>query len=301
MRGRKITLWDGGHRVPCFIRWPAGKLGEPRDINELTQIQDLLPTLIDLCGLKAPKEPQFDGTSLAGLLRGSENKLPDRMLVVQFSRMDHQVPVKGDASVLWKNWRLMNGTDLYDIAADPGHEHNLAEKHPEVFRKMQGHYDRWWSDIEPRVNQLTDLTIGSDAEPVTMLSPADWQDVFLDQQRQVRDATARSGPWGLEVARDGEYVFELRRYPREANLALTAEAPPFKGVDGRLPPGKALAIAQAKLRVGELEKTRQLKPEDKFARFVMPLKKGKVTAQTWFYDESGKELCGAYYVYVQRQ
>ena len=51
MRGRKIDLYDGGHRVPCFVRWPAGNLGSPRDIGELTQCQDILPTLIDLCGL----------------------------------------------------------------------------------------------------------------------------------------------------------------------------------------------------------------------------------------------------------
>lgn len=301
MKGRKITLWEGGHRVPCFIRWPSGKLGEPRDIDELTQIQDLLPTLIDLCGLKAPPAPQFDGTSLARLLRGEEKSLPDRMLVVQFSRMDHQVPIQGEASVLWKKWRLIKGTELYDMATDPGHEHNLAEKKPEIVEKMRAHYERWWADIEPRVNEYVTLTIGSDAEPVTMLSAADWQDVFLDQQRQVRDATARSGPWGLEVARDGNYVFELRRYPREADLELTSDAPPFRGVDGRLPAGKALPIAKAKLRVGELEKTRNVNPDDKFVRFELPLKQGPVKAQTWFYDESGKDLCGAYYVYVQRQ
>jgi arylsulfatase len=70
MKGGKVTLWDGGHRVPMFLRWPAGKLGEPRDVDELTQVQDVLPTLIDLCELKGPADPQFDGVSLGGLLRG---------------------------------------------------------------------------------------------------------------------------------------------------------------------------------------------------------------------------------------
>jgi len=42
----EIDLYEGGHRVPCFI---AGRrrLGEPRDIGELTEAQDVLPTLID--------------------------------------------------------------------------------------------------------------------------------------------------------------------------------------------------------------------------------------------------------------
>ncbi|MBI4578535.1 MAG: hypothetical protein HY718_02465, partial [Planctomycetes bacterium] len=44
-----------------------------------------------------------------------------------------------------------------------------------------------------------------------------------------------------------------------------------------------------------------VKPGDTFASFVVPLHKGPAKAQTWFYDADGKELCGAYYVYVQRK
>ncbi len=106
LRGRKIDLYDGGHRVPCFVRWPKGKLRAPGDVAELTQVQDLLPTLIDLCGLKKPNV-RFDGLSLAGLLRGEQERLPDRMLVVQFNRMNAPQPVKGDAAVLWQRWRLV--------------------------------------------------------------------------------------------------------------------------------------------------------------------------------------------------
>jgi arylsulfatase A-like enzyme len=67
MRGKKGSLYDGGHRVPCFLRWPAGDFCPPGDYPELTQIQDLLPTLIDLCGL-TDSQADFDGTSLARLL-----------------------------------------------------------------------------------------------------------------------------------------------------------------------------------------------------------------------------------------
>lgn len=301
MKGKKVTLWEGGHRVPCFVRWPAGRLGEPRDVSELTHIQDLLPTLVDLCSLKPPPDPKWDGVSLAGLLRGDSSHLPDRMLVVQFSRMDHQAPVKGDAAVLWKRWRLINDKELYDLAADPKQEHDVATAHADIAAKMREHYDRWWADIEPAVNTLSDITIGSDAEPVTPLSAADWQDVFLDQQRQVRRGDARSGPWGLEAAREGEYVFELRRWPREADAPLRAGLPQFKQVDGSLPEGKALPIAKATLHVGTFEQTRDVKPGDTFVRFVVPLKKERIKARTWFYDADGKELCGAYYVYVQRK
>ena len=65
MRGAKASLYEGGHRVPCFIRWPAGGLRAAGDVRELTQIQDLLPTLLDLCGVRPPTRARFDGISLA--------------------------------------------------------------------------------------------------------------------------------------------------------------------------------------------------------------------------------------------
>ena len=43
MRGHKTMPYDGGHRVPLFVRWPAGKLGEPRDIDTLAHSTDILP------------------------------------------------------------------------------------------------------------------------------------------------------------------------------------------------------------------------------------------------------------------
>ena len=303
MRAGKVTLWDGGHRVPMFVRWPAGGIGDPRprDVDALTHVQDVLPTLIDLCGLKAPPDPQFDGISLVGLLRGTQPALPDRMLVVQFSRMNDATPDKFDSAVLWRKWRLLKGVELYDVASDLAQQRDVAAQHPDVVARMRAHYDAWWADVEPRVNVLSRLPIGTDAEPVTLLSAADWQDLLLDQQVQVRAGLARNAHWNLEVTRDGEYVFELRRWPREADLPLRAGAPPFKGVDGEIKEGKPLPIARARLKVGNAEGTADVSADDKCVRLTVRLKAGDVQAQTFFEDAAGAELCGAYYVYVERK
>jgi hypothetical protein len=212
--------------------------------------------------------------------------------------MNHAAPERGDATVLWKKWRLIKGIELYDVATDIAQEHDVAKEHSDVVAKMREHYEAWWADVEPRVNVLSRLIIGSDAAPLTLLSPADWQDLLLDQQLQVRTALARNAPWNLEVAHDGDYTFELRRWPREADLPLRAAAAPFKGVDGGFPDGKALPIAKAKLKVGDVELTAPVAVNDKLVRFTIALKKGDVQAQTWFYDDAGTALCGAYYVYV---
>ena len=108
MRGKKESLYEGGHRIPFFIRWPAGDLRSPGDIGELAQVQDVLPTLIELAGLPNPEGARFGGISLAGLLRGEQQALPDRKLVVQYSRPNQPVPRKWDAAILWKRWRLMS-------------------------------------------------------------------------------------------------------------------------------------------------------------------------------------------------
>jgi arylsulfatase A-like enzyme len=98
MREHKTSPYEGGHRVPFFIRWPNGNLGKPRIISELTEVQDILPTLIDLCNLKKPGNARFDGVSLAPLLTGKVDKLDDRMLVVEYENPSQSEENK---AVLW--------------------------------------------------------------------------------------------------------------------------------------------------------------------------------------------------------
>ncbi len=301
MRDGKISLYDGGHRVPCFFRWPAGRLGAPRDVGELAQVQDLLPTLIDLCGLAKPKDAGFDGTSLAGLLRGEADRLPDRMLVVQFSRMNAPRPSKGDAAVLWGRWRLVADGELYDVRADPAQKDDLAASRADVVAKMRAHYEAWWARVEPRLDEFGRITIGSDAENPLTLSPCEWQDSFLDQSAQVRQGLARNGAWGIEVERAGEYEFTLRRWPAEADAPISAGLPPFRHADGEFPAGKALAIAKARLRIGEFDASLPVAAGDKAVTFTARLPAGPAQLQTWFLDAEGGELCGAYYVTVRRR
>jgi hypothetical protein len=56
MRGKKGSFYDGGHRVPFFVRWPAGGVTGGFDIDDMTLHVDVLPTLVDLCALSVPSE-----------------------------------------------------------------------------------------------------------------------------------------------------------------------------------------------------------------------------------------------------
>jgi arylsulfatase len=301
MRGKKIDLWEGGHRVPFFIRWPQGEMGGGKDIDELTTVLDVLPTMVELCGLKTPAGAQFDGVSLAGLLRGSTKQLADRMLVIQFSRMNAPRPQKSDATVMWKKWRLVSDKELYDVAKDPGQKDNLInDRHP-IAARMRAHYEEWWKNVEPTLGTFQPIHIGSDKENPVLASPTEWADVFLDQGTQVRAGLRRNGVWHVMVERDGEYEFRLRRWAHDVDAAMRASLPAHKGELGSYPEGVALPIYKAELKVGDKRASLAVAESDTQSVFRMRLAKGRTTMQTWFYDEAGKEISGAYYVYVERK
>jgi arylsulfatase len=300
MRGGKKSLYEGGHRVPFFIRWPDGGLTGPEIVHELAQAQDVLPTLMDLADLPNPRGTTFDGVSLARLLRGQQQELPDRMLVVQYSRASRPIPRKWDAAILWKRWRLIDNTSLYDLDADPMQTWNVITAYPDVVAQMRTHYETWWEGVSPRVNKFSRLTIGSDAANPVQLAPPEWRNVELDKQRQVRTAPVMNGPWTLQVERAADYRVDLRRWPAEADAAITAGLPPYTAVDGRYVVGKALPIAQARLRVADFDQTVPVTATDKVISFTVNLPAGPTDLKTWFLDANGKLLTGAYYVSVRR-
>jgi len=309
MRGTKTTLWEGGHRVPCFIRYPGGRLGEPRDIGGLTQVQDLFPTLLDLAGVEAGVE--HDGMNLVPVLRGRGTVPEERMLIINYSRMpfgfEFAAPDapsrmrREGAGVLWKHWRLLEDRELYDLESDPRQQRNVIDEHPEVVRRMRARLDAWWSEVAGIANEPQPLVIGDPAENPVMLTACEWLDVFIDQQMQIRYADPKNGWWELEVAAAGEYVFELRRWPRESGLALDAACPETEITDGSLPAGRALPIRQAWLKLGTRPRVEQaVAPGDESVSFRLQLEAGRTRLYTWFDDEDGRPLVGAYYVYVER-
>ena len=309
MRGGKLQYYEGGHRVPCFVRWPAGELRGPGDIDTPAEMQDLLPTLIDLCELKTPANAKFDGQSLANVLRGKTDALPDRMLVVQYGPLNRpgvRTIEKWESCVIWGKWRLVNGKELYDIKSDIGQKHDVAVENAGVMARMRTHYEKWWSGVESTIHDFGRITIGSDRENPTPLICPDWQAcsaVNCSVGSTVLEAEGgpRGGPWGVHVERDGDYEIALRRWPADMNLPLTAPMPAKKLTVATLPAGKALPIAGAKLTIAGQELSAKTAAADKAAIFKVKLKGGTDTLlHGWFQDAGGNDLCGAFYADVRR-
>jgi hypothetical protein len=74
------------------------------------------------------------------LLRPASGGKPfaDRKLVVQYG----QIPKKFESCVIWGRWRLVKGTELYDIVADRAQKQDVASEQPAVIREMREHYER---------------------------------------------------------------------------------------------------------------------------------------------------------------
>src|SRR5262249_36981218 len=154
----------------------------------------------------------------------------------------------------------------------------------------------WWGRVAPSVNELSPIHVGSDAEDPILLSACDWQDVFLDQSRQVRQGLARNGARGGVVDPARTYEITLPRWRGGAGLPMVAGAPEYRGADGIYPAGVALPIASARLRVGSVEQSRRVAAADKGVTFRVALAAGPMPLQAGFEDAGGRTLCGAYYV-----
>ena len=295
MRGKKRSLYEGGHRVPLFIRWPEGGIEGGRDIDYLAHCQDLFPTLADLCGIKSGEEIEFDGVSLAPLLRNKNETFPDssRMLVVQYGSEEQNLK-KSNAAVLWKKWRLVKGKELYRIDADPGQENNLIHEHPEVAGKMRQYYEQWWAEAYPEFQKTRFINIGSKKANPMMLYSSDWYGSYADNFGNLAKGN-RIGEWKVDIMREGTYTFTLSRWPFEAHAALDVE------LDGPHGKGRAVPIREARLQIGDIDETQTAPRGTKFVRFTVDLAKGKQVLRTWFHDAEGIPLCSAYYVKIKYQ
>ncbi len=279
MRGGKIWGYENAHRVPFFIRWPAGGIGGGWDQNTLAAHIDLMPTLVEICGLETPEGADFDGRSLFPLLTEPETTWPERVLFVHNQRVDFPVKYK-DYQVLTPRWRLVkrDSEELYDIDLDMGQRNNIADQYPEVVLQLRQEYEKWWEDISQDFGLYDQTIIGSDQEnPLTLFS----HDTHVKDDHRI---------WILDVERDGEYAFKLARWPVEADKRIG------ENKEGDL----LLPLTQGHLIIGNVYKTMAVDPEAKYIEFVAHLKAGTTCLEAWFGETRSDKKFSAEFITVER-
>jgi arylsulfatase A-like enzyme len=146
LRGSKLSLYEGGLRVPC-IAWGPGTVpaGVTNDATVLAGV-DWFPTLCALCRASAPRGYTSDGEDLSPALLGKA-VARTKALFWEYGRNDKSFafPKGADRSpavaVRDGNWKLLvnadgSGAELYDLAADPNEARDLVAARPEVARRL---------------------------------------------------------------------------------------------------------------------------------------------------------------------
>jgi arylsulfatase len=303
MRGRKTTPYEGGHRVPFFIRWPSGDLMKPSNIEGLSQVQDILPTLLDLCNIKYENK-SFDGMSLADVLQAKANIPEDRTLYINYSRMplyfDYPSPYsnakirESETVVLYKNWRLIDDRELYDLTTDFSQQKNLIEDYPEIANLLRQKRKKWWETVESVANEIVKIPVGNEQENPMKITSCEWMNVLVDMQSQIWKGESKNSYWLLEITEAGTYRFELRRWPEESGLSF----------NDNIYNNQSIIISAARIYIAQGDQVfsqhKKVKPEDDKVSFNIDLEKGEIALHTWFLDHANNPLNGAYYVSVEK-
>ncbi len=158
MRGSKADLWDGGHRVPFVVRWPA-KVAAGSKSDDLICLTDLMATCAELLDTPLPKDAAEDSVSFAPALAGKPI-MTTRKGVIHHSVSGHFAYRQGNWKLLLAKgsggWTAPNEkaaaeagapiAQLYDLEKDPGETTNLYASHPEVAERLL-------AQLESDVNQ----------------------------------------------------------------------------------------------------------------------------------------------------
>ena len=235
------------------------------------------------------------------MLTQESKKFGNRMFVVQYG--GRIKPEKYYSCVVWDTWRMIGDKELYDLSSDPGQKTNVAEKQPIVLAKMKAFYENWWKGVEPEVEKLIPLWVGSAKENPIMLTSNNWMGVDVDNRNVVANAagTPRGGEMKIEVLETGNYLVELSRWPFHLNRKLTIAGPDKTFAETKLVTGRALPIEYGCLSLNNAEPlVNKNNPEATKISFEVKLTKGKNTIQSWFRDANGNDLKGAYYVKLNK-
>ncbi len=156
--GYKSDIWDGGHRIPFFVRWP-GKVKAGSVSTQLVCLSDLMATCAELVKSNLPPNAGEDSVNILPALFGTA-RTPLREAVVHHSghgyfaiRQDRWKLVFGPGSGGWSkptykeaNEQSLPPVQLYDMAADIGEKSNLQAKHPEVVDRLTKLLEKYVAD-----------------------------------------------------------------------------------------------------------------------------------------------------------
>lgn len=134
----KATLWEGGIRVPAFVRW-SEKIKPGQVTDQVAITMDWMVTILNLAGVKDQKNLSLDGIDLMPVLTSKTNSIERTLYWRTFQRAKQKAMRMGD----WKYLQDQQGEYLFDLKNDQMEKNNLMEKNPGVLLTMKEKYAAW--------------------------------------------------------------------------------------------------------------------------------------------------------------
>lgn len=141
-RDGRTSLYEGGVRTPCILRWP-GRLPRNRVIREPLVTMDLFVLSLLAAGLQVPSTPEIDGRDPLPVLR-DDAPSPHDSIYFRY---------RGISAIRQGRWKLVRGSpvaspELYDLNMDPGESTDLAPSRPGLARVLWEDFQDWYAEAQ---------------------------------------------------------------------------------------------------------------------------------------------------------
>jgi arylsulfatase A-like enzyme len=134
----KGTLWEGGIRVPAFVRWP-GKINAGNITQQVAITMDWTKTILSAGDAKDHKNFPLDGIDLMPILTGKKKNTERTLYWRTFQRSKQKVIRDGN----WKYLQDEKGEYIFNLEKDPREKNDLKEKEKAIFNRLKQKYSNW--------------------------------------------------------------------------------------------------------------------------------------------------------------
>ena len=181
MKGRKGSVYNGGIRVPFFLKVPNKfKDVKVKEINKLSAHIDLVPTISELCDVELPKNKKIDGKSLIPLLEGknTENRYLFSYWTRRFPEKYINMSIQNDEFKLVGNNNYDSAIEkfeLYDLINDPNEKNNIIKENIPIAAEFKYEMEKSLNELTKSKNILNPprIIVGTKNENPTFLNRND--------------------------------------------------------------------------------------------------------------------------------
>jgi arylsulfatase A-like enzyme len=145
LRSGGVTVWEGGIRVPCMVRWP-GRIRPGTICRAPLSSMDFVPLALRAAGLALPTDRTLDGKDPTDALAGRSGS-PHTYLYWQWGKTGSAIRM-GRYKLIREQDTPQQDWQLFDLQADVGESTSLHGVKPDVAERLKTEYERWMADIK---------------------------------------------------------------------------------------------------------------------------------------------------------